>query len=735
MRVITPETDEAWRSEVKAGPTRPVVRATVQKAHMRTYPYNTENAPGADYDHERPRRGHFANLLFGGEEAIREIRGLRRCSWSRSVDQDVAECTLTVLNSELVSIGDLDESDDFELPGYFTFSRGTTLPSENRWGFTSETGWNDVLAPDRLVRTYEGYGSDMDVAPGDDPNLYISGTWLIDEVSYASNGDIEIQMRDLGRLLVDAIAFPPIVPRDDYPMTWSRIRTEQVEGRDATGGDWGVPKSTVQTSNDYYVGAGIQDTPKYVQASGVVMGHKPRDPLRDDEEDERKYWLSTGQESPDSMVWWQQTFDNPEGLAAIRFRTSGGPFKVYVSVQRDDGKWYGKKKIPYKVTTEGIDIEAKIPFVQSLTAERGRLFDLVLRRKYANVKRIRLTFTHLRRMWPGGTYRWRAGLHRVRVYTGPFNALDFAPGTKLKAVGNYRDFSDIVRWCAAWAGFWWPESNSIDWMRFSTDGPKEHYTYPINDAALPRGRVWGTFQNTGTGGEADLTAEQFDKQPLLSMIQHVKDIVGFNFWIDEAGGVVWRMPNLYEAGNYVTRDHKSSRFQPPRTTDFVTIDEEETLLDYSTRVSSRNLRERIFVSDAMGKHGAVVKGYTPYRTGLRRIAGWSDQHFRGNRECRVAADMIAARQMFDFRRSRVSIWGNPAIQVDDQIRIFERVTNETYFHYVLGVSSDLDMDQGTWSYALETHWLGERRSDAWVIDPEVLDGATQSYLNLLGSVD
>lgn len=733
MRVITAATNTAWRSEVKAGPTRPCVRATVQRAHMRRISYNTANAPGGDYDHERERRGHFANFLFGGDESVHEIRSLKRCTWSRSVEQDVSECTLTILNTDVTPIGTAtQQADDFEQPGLFTYNRGDTFIAANRWGYTSETGWNKLLVPDRLVRTYEGYGFDPAVAPGDDPNLYISGTWIIDEVGYDATGNLEVRMRDVGRLLIDAIAFPPVVPWDDYPMAWSKITSEQVEGRDVTGGAWGTPKATATSSNNLYVGAGIVDKPKYVQGGGAVQGHQNNDPLQGGIQN---YWLSTGQESTDSFVWWEQEFDVAQDMAAVRLHTFGGPFRVFISLQRGDGKWYGNKKIPYAITTEGVDLGAKIPFVHSERAERGEPFDIILKRKYANVKKVRITFTKLRRIQPSGTYRWRAGLRKIYVYTGTYASLGFATGQVLTPVGNYKDYTDIVKWLCCWAGLYWPERASEDYIKFSTFGPQVHYDYATNDAVLPRGRAWGSFQNTGTAGIADLTADQFDKQPLIDGIQQIRDLTGFSFWFDEAGGVVWRMPNLYSQGNYVTPDHKLPRRGPTRTTDHVVIDENETLQAYGTRLSSRNIRERIFVGDGRGKIGTTVKGYRPVDVGLRRIAGWTDQHFRTNREARVAADMIAARQMFDWRRSKATIWGNPAIQVDDQIRFFERVTNETFHHYVLGISSTLDNEAGTWTYELETHWLGERISDAWVIQVSELDQATQDYLNLQGTVD
>lgn len=734
MRAITEHTDTAWRSETKLGSQRYTCRATIQKMWMSSRPYNTDDAPGGDYDNERSRKGHFRDFIFGPPTGLNELRNIKQCNWSRSVDRDVAECTLTLLNTDILPYNVEDDSDDFEYAGLMSPTRGDNTAANARWGYNDQTGWNDSIVPDRVVKTYEGYGGDPDVPPGFDENLYLTGTWMIDEVTYTAAGDISIAMRDLGRLLIDHISFPPVVPWDDYPLAFSTIRSDGIDGRAPTGGSWNRPGvSTVKSSNELYIGSGIVDTPAYVGAGGSVEGHKPIHGIRGES---GEYWLSTGQESTTDVVWWQEDFSNPQDMAAVRVHPFGGPYRVYISLMVG-GQWVGKKKVPYRVTTEGVDLDADIKFVKSDVIDKGLPYDIVLNRRYKNVQKVRVTFTGLRRLM-ASSYPWRAGLRDFRCYTGNYASLGYdMSGTILRPVGNIRDFTDIVKWCCAWAGFYWPEDdaeNSISYTR-EVDWDPVHYTYDARDPILPKGRVWGTFQKTGTSPIADLTAENFDKQPLLEVIQYVRNIINFLFFIDEAGGVVWRLPNLYSLGNWVSPHHLENRLHPERVDDIVEIDEEETLNDYRTRLSSRNARERIFVGDSMGKYGAAIKGHAPVKAGLVRIAGWTDQHFQSNREALVAADMIAARQMFDWRRSKAVINANPAIQCDDQVRFWERTTNETFYHYVIGIDSSGDMDAGTWEYNLETHWLGEDPTDAWVFNPDQLDVATQQYLDNLGAAD
>ena len=748
MRNVPAAMTARWKAQAKIGDQKPTVRATIQVANLRKFEYDTAWAAGGSYETDRHRRGVFTSMIFGDASGLREIRNIKNYEWDRSLDQDVATCTLTLLNNDLQAIGNPDQGNPTEgsmsadMPGYFTYNRGQQTISANRWGYDTDTGWQGVYVPDRLVKTYEGYGADKSVSPENDTNLVQSGTWLIDKVTYTSTGEITLEMRDLGRLLLQQIVFPPVVPYAEYPLSWSTIHNAQVPHRDCKGGSWtgdnikGIAKAT--SSNSRYVGSGLTNPPfaKYVGDTGGVQGHFAAHALKTDDE---QYWLSTGQTSRSSKVWWQVTFDDAlPSAGAVRVGVKGGPYRVYISVHNGD-RWLGKKKIPYDVTTGDVDIDANIPFVATGIMDRSSLQDIIFRRRYKHVKKVRITFTNLEDN-KVGKYPWQAGLRFMRVYKGATEtSLSFEKGTVLKQVGNYRDYTDIVKWVCAWGGFFWPpHSTGKDFVRVgrSSLDPEDDtrlktITYAHADPVLPKGRVWGDLMKAGTAGVADLTVDMFDKKPLMDVINYVRDLLGFNFFIDETGGVVWRMPNLWSLGNYLSPT-EIGQYTRARTDTIPVIDEEETLLDYSTTLSSENIRERIFVGDLTGKMGTVVKGFNPYPVGLRRIAGWTDQHFDTKREVRVMADMLNARSMFEYRRSSVTIPGYPAIQMDDQIRIFERVTNETYYHYVLGIKSQLDMETGDWTYTLDTHWLGERPSDAWVVKVDQLDQVTQNYLNLVG---
>ena len=603
------------------------------------------------------------------------------------------------------------DTGDFDLPGYMSPDRGEPTLAANRWGHTDSTGWTGRLLPDRVVRTYEGYGVNPLLPAHLDENLVQTGVWIVDSSAFDNDLNITLKMRDVGRLLIDQIVFPPAIPYAEYPLSWETIHKTTEAGRVPTGGAWtpiGQPG----------------------RASSSNRGKDPHPAAHAADGRDRTYWQSSGQPRKRSVVWWQSDID-PSELAGVRIDPRGGPYHVYISVKGSDG-WIGRKRIP---TQGDDDANDRIPFVKQDLIYGRQTTDVVLPRVYKRARAVRITVTRLHDTGIGER-PFVAMLQGVQVYVG--SGLGFGRAPREVTRGNYRDFTDIVKWCCAWGGFYWPTQGSgQDFMQIDYDNAdvsREYFHYLASDNKLPKGRVWGDFMATGTAGEADLTVDLFDKKPLMDVIAYVRDMVGFLFFIDETGGVVWRMPNLWEKGNYRSPGQHSNRGRS-RTDEIQVLDERTVLESWTKTYDGKNLRERIFVANTTGKIGTVIKGFMPEEVGYRRVAGWTDQHFETQRECRVMADMISAQQMFSYARGSATIKANPAIQIDDQVRIFERVTNETRYHYVESINSTLDMESGTWDYELTTHWLGERPRDAWAVNVEQLDQVTQAYLNTVGVGD
>jgi hypothetical protein len=83
-----------------------------------------------------------------------------------------------------------------------------------------------------------------------------------------------------------------------------------------------------------------------------------------------------------------------------------------------------------------------------------------------------------------------------------------------------------------------------------------------------------------------------------------------------------------------------------------------------------------------------------------------------------------------YRVDTVQIAGYPRIQIDDQVRLQEKVTAESYLHYVRGISSSNDLESGVWTYDLDTSWLGQDPFLNWIFNPSELSTELQAYLTV-----
>jgi len=245
------------------------------------------------------------------------------------------------------------------------------------------------------------------------------------------------------------------------------------------------------------------------------------------------------------------------------------------------------------------------------------------------------------------------------------------------------------------------------------------------------GRVWGDILMSGTSGPAKLNVEVWDKKPIQDGINYVKDILGFIFHIDEQGAAQFRLPNIFRKGNWQTDVDGLTRTRTPA---FKVLNDVQHVLTLRAKLSSRNVREKIFVANVNGKIGAVAKGRNPFPSGLRRVGGWTDQRFESEAECITMADLITLRQLFTYRQDAVRIPADPGVQIDDQIEIRERTSGEAYLHYVRAIRTDWNHDTGVWTMDLTTSWLGVDPGTEWAFRSSSLQQDTQTFLAALGEM-
>jgi hypothetical protein len=501
-------------------------------------------------------------------------------------------------------------------------------------------------------------------------------------------------------------------------------------------------------SNYWYVGAGEDQ---------AVFGHTPRMAL---DSDASSYWLSIGNVDPGrdfAFEWFEVTIPNEE-VSSVRFTTAKSGYFAYISVFAA-GVWVNHDRadvIPYNPEDPISHNGGDIPYCETVACSKGEgPYEVIFRQPIPRATKVRVTLHNLQDFGLGD-YLYRAGIRDISVaglqgvnpppVLGPVQDDDdpetfmtyetYIPPKEVPGAGEkpgaYEDYTDIVKLLCAWGGFYWPPNAQL------TDSCGNVSTYDFGpglyglknvDPVLggqDGGRVWGDFMATGTAGIANLPIPQWDKKSLLDGISYVRDIIGFLFYIDELGSAVWRLPNVFSVGNYVG----NLAADAGRSATIVTIDENQTLLDLKATLSSRNVRERYFIASTDGKTGALAQGYNPNPIGLRRVAGWTDQHFGSNSECLVMADMIALRALMAYRVDTVQIAGYPRIQIDDQVRLQEKVTAESYLHYVRGISSSNDLESGVWTYDLDTSWLGQDPFLNWIFNPSELSTELQAYLTV-----
>lgn len=704
MKQVSAATTAAWLSGDYVGTTRPVQRATIQVPHMYPTPYTLLPAATTTWDHA----GVFRTFNFNQDGPIREFP-VQTIKWSRATSQDVATCTITIVNANW-------NSAQASEMGWYTPNHGTE-PFSAQWN-QSTNQWRSWFVPDRIVRTYEGYGTDGNADPAQDALQYPSGTWIIDTVNMTAAGDMTLTLRDYGELNIDQYAFPPVVPEAVYPLHFENKSTTPAGPVVSLGTGW-FPPVWSNDSNQIYAAAGTyKDGPDPAcTATGAVHGFSRSGMYVN-------HWLSVGSSQPD-WSWWEGT-PNASSLAigSIRVTLDKGPGTVYVSVMDNTSHWYGTKKVPYQQNKDTANISASVPYVasQAVNGTGGQIV-IQLPQSYAGFSKFRLTFIS----------KYKTKIGKQRLYKTVASALNYnasnavlSGGSGNVPTGNITDWSHIIRWVASWAGFHWPTG-----AHTSTLTAKPSATAPPADPILPTGSVWGDVRDCGAAPLTRLLQNNFDQRPLADAINFARETTGFNYFIDEWGGLIWRLPNNFTAGNFLAPTNGGVY---TRTTNVVTINDSQTLIDLAVTTSNADVREQFFVADLQARFGAVVAGYNPAPSGIQRVAGWMDYEFASSDEALRTADLMAIRSFFKYRQNTLTIAANPAIQIDDQIIILERTTGEGYRHRVVGIDCTWSAEDGKWTYMLTTEWLGDQAFTTLPWDVNNLSAPTQAYLHALGAV-
>lgn len=260
----------------------------------------------------------------------------------------------------------------------------------------------------------------------------------------------------------------------------------------------------------------------------------------------------------------------------------------------------------------------------------------------------------------------------------------------LRRDGNYKDYSDIIKDLALWSGFLLYQTGSM----------------------VQEPNVYGNIESTGSYAKEPLPDEIFDKRPVSDAMNELKEAVGYLLWVDEEGALRFQSPNWWAPGNFNELGE--------RLTTIPEIDERVNLTEYRAAESDDPLRSYIIIAsedpDEASESTISTKIVPPSARRLRGLvkpAMWVNGWFQDKDEQQLMAELIALHIHFQSRLGEVTCVANPAIQIDDQVRIIERVTNESLIHYVRGISTTHDLKTGTYTMTLTTHQLGT--NEGWLI--------------------
>lgn len=366
-----------------------------------------------------------------------EIPNIKSISWDRSESQDLATCDITLYNVWHEENG-TDQELDGQLgkPGYFWPKRGLEV---NRWGQVVGTGsfrkdgtwdpnfsWRNVLVQYALIRTYEGYGGHSTEEEFksiqsnlDDGNLLITGTWLVKSVVGGSSGEITLNCLDMGKLVLDPICFPPLVPDALYPLEY------HPEGKTAFDSVWGpTPKAGTSAGSQGEVHTTYTTSSLDVKEGkdAYVDGHTGK---HSNDGDWKTFSISNAAATPAESVWFE--FFINQKITKLSLKAWAGGYTCYISGTNAGGADIGTEVIPgtSKKYIKKVNIPLHIPDneedVVNIELPREFLSDLKenefgeLSGGTVHIKTLRLTFTNLY-YYGGPGNKYRAGIRDLIVY-------------------------------------------------------------------------------------------------------------------------------------------------------------------------------------------------------------------------------------------------------------------------------------------------------------------------------
>lgn len=558
---------EAWESGVYVGDTKFNVRCTVEKSYFlrQTDPVVGQWTRGPARWYQRLDATPATPSARNSAQVETEIPQVASVQLSRSLDSDAATCSIIVDNFKMPEVGEEPEIEgQFGIPGYFSWSRGESREARTRWN-QAPNQWSKALVPNALIRVYMGFGGEELTIPDavDAGNILLYGVFLVDRVTVGADMRLTLQCRDMAKLLIDQQLFPPLVPRDLYPLHHMRYTYEQFEIPPAPEPKAQHDEITQRAEYATYGEAPHSSSDNYYGGTNTgVYGHRPSDALDwsfnhppnagpGQIAHQRSYWLSEPHDATTDFVWVQYcTFGMPVNMVYVH--TWVGPMKMYVSVM-ENGEWVSPEEsgqgglVP---SGEGLE---NIPFVMktgtagdgSWPPGPGTNKYTLPRTYYADM--IRITFSGLKASQVEGL---RGGIRKfVPIYNktlAEHPVLTFA-----SAAFPYNETNTTGYWQARSDGLIWAFGDARTYEPNST---LTNHEYPlIAMKATPTGLGYWTLDYSGrvvSYGDAEHYGD-LSASTVLNVVDIAPTPDGLGYWLLQKDGTVTAYGSATDLGDAV----------------------------------------------------------------------------------------------------------------------------------------------------------------------------------------
>jgi hypothetical protein len=309
--------------------------------------------------------------------------------------------------------------------------------------------------------------------------------------------------------------------------------------------------------------------------------------------------------------------------------------------------------------------------------------------------------------------------------------------------GNFSgDYAQIVKEVAMWSGFtdYEPEKDSGSVVA----NPAEGYDNI---------GVVGVMETTAIEADIEIQGDKWDKKFIIDIVNELSEVVGYSVYVDQEGGFRFESPNWWRSGNFdynrnriwgfydvdgnFTRQYYFSEtlgadgaaLEAGAVPFIPEIHEELDMMSYSATISNTDKRWQIIIGTDTPdprdiNRTAHVQHFPPFANqevspgvpslrNIPRTSIWTSHIFENADERQLMAEIIGIHNYFASRTGTTSAVANPCLDLEDQVRLIEKNTSETYIHRIKGIDTEMNLDDGTYTMSLQTHWLGSAGN--WVL--------------------